>query len=454
MSSKFIRGLYFNFVGVPLATNSAANLVTLKLIYEFWGFCSNGGNSLTLPGGFATISGSLAPNYLSMPAGFESGSTTLLASGSDGSTSLGSPIFTAPSVNWTSGSYTGKFLVTWRSGSTSTDDSVYLITQILNTSSILVDPTTGGTPYAPANNLPSFTTRTGINYRVIDLVAAGNLGWTTPGSYMILQFNGSYVNVGQANSQCMMKSYSGFTNNGGTVGFTLSASGSWNGTAFTDSTQVQMPDCANSTADWFYNQNNYGDNYFVLSSDPASLLMLVAGTTVNPYSGVSSFFHIEVPARLFPYNVDPNPICSTNNAQTSFQQSQIPSGLGFASGMGSGWLLHDPFDLVNYVRHLVLAKNIAGESSSFANNQHTITVVTDYNVNSNKQILLDMILAHNQSRTEFTMGRVQLRRAMLTAVPMSNVKFGSNGEWISMTGGWLWPWDNSTLHRPLIPINF
>ena len=220
MNSKFLRGLYFNFVGVPNSgASSAANLVAMKLIYEFWGFCTNGGNSLTQPGGFATISGALAPNYISMPTGFQSGSSSLLTSGSDGATSLGSPVFTAPSVNWTSGSYLGKFLVTWQSGSTSTDDSIYPILQILNSSSIVVDTTIGGTPYAPANYLPSFTNRSGVNFRVIDLVAAGNLGWKS-GSYMVLQFNGSYVNAGQANSQCMMKSYytGGGNPTGGTAG--------------------------------------------------------------------------------------------------------------------------------------------------------------------------------------------------------------------------------------------
>src|SRR6188474_1477589 len=115
------------FVKAHITTTTVSNTNAMrwlhKLMYEFWGFCINGDDNLLQPRGFAPLSGVL------FPANWQSGTAVLLASGSDGSTQDGMPFFEAPSIDWTSGSKVGKHLVTWKSGSTCTDDSIYLITQ-------------------------------------------------------------------------------------------------------------------------------------------------------------------------------------------------------------------------------------------------------------------------------------------------------------------------------------
>lgn len=56
-----------------------------KLMYEFWGFCINGSDSLTLAGGMPEneVTGT------SMPDGFQNGTGSLISSGSDGFPEVG-----------------------------------------------------------------------------------------------------------------------------------------------------------------------------------------------------------------------------------------------------------------------------------------------------------------------------------------------------------------------------
>ena len=420
----------------------------LKLIYEFWGFCVNGGNSLLNPGGFAST------GYLNMAPGFESGSAVLLASGSDGATTLGTNVFTAPSVNWTSGSIIGKCLVTWQSGSSSTDDSVYQITQVISSSSIAVNVLQGGTPQPTASNQLAFTTRSSINYRVVDLHAAGNLPGAHDGNNMILQFNAGAINAGQAASQVELSLGSGGHTDLSAVSFTLSPSGSWNGTTFSDASPALPPD----NGDWFFPNGSGVTNFVSLWADQASLMMQTRGS----YAPAGTSFQIEIPIRLFPANVDPNPICCYNSGDAGQSNSVANEGdLHF----GSGWLLPVPNDNATLRRHFVLTPNLSGDttanpgSTSLANTNNVVNLAAErfkeayYNVRTKSTILLGCVLAHRQVGTSFTMGRVRLRQARISPFGYSSfdTKIGQRGEWISLGYGLLWPWDNAQLPHSLFP---
>ena len=218
LTPKFIRAH-----NIPSTAGSKAFEWFFKLMYEFWGFCVNGGDDLKVPGGFAPLTG------VSMPAGFESGSQVLIASGTDGFTQNGMPFFNSLDKFKFSGSYVGKHLVTWKSGSTSTDDSIYEIIGWVNSGTIRVNILEGGTPYTGSLH-PGFTDRTQINYRIIDFLAAANLsGYTTSSDYLVLQFNGApLVNPGQPLSQAKItKRLTGIQ--APNVPIQLSPSGSWHG---------------------------------------------------------------------------------------------------------------------------------------------------------------------------------------------------------------------------------
>lgn len=227
LTPKFLRA---HFIDSTIAHSHARWL--MKAIYEFWGFCVNGGDDLKSAGGFAPISGVFTVPWSG------SADTSLMASGSDGFTNVGMPFFNTVNPTAFSSSYVGMHLVVWKSGSTSTDDSIYQITQWLNSSSIRVNVLEGGTPYS-ASMHPSFTTRSNVNYRVINFPNIINLALTYNTSSLVVQFNGAgIVNPSQRNSQCRIKMVNGelgspFTSaNSWGFAFTLSPSGTWHGPEF------------------------------------------------------------------------------------------------------------------------------------------------------------------------------------------------------------------------------
>jgi len=230
MAMKFIRGLIYPNPN----TNGTGLYWRLKWIYEFWGFCVNGGASTTVPGGFA------ANNGIIFPTNFTDG-TSLLASGVDGSTSVvtgdnfdGECIFTSPSATFTT-DMIGKALVIWKPNSDSSEDSIYLITTVLNSNQIVFNANTGGTPN-PSTKHPTMSARTGINYRVVDMFAGFNAA-AAYGFGLVLNFDADSINSGQGNidghSQVFLGSF-GTTSGAGTpwmnyFAYSLGGSGSWSG---------------------------------------------------------------------------------------------------------------------------------------------------------------------------------------------------------------------------------
>lgn len=460
---KFVRALR-----VPVgASQTQPSLALFKLLYEFWGFCVNGGSSLRTPGGFASNNlGVLTASYLSMPAGFESGSC-LLASGSDGSTTYGDSVFQAPSVNWTSGSMAGKYLVTWQSGSTSTDDSIYPIVSVVNSSSIIVDTNCGGTPMSGSGlNRPRFTTRSSINFRVIDMSTAMTLpGFAAP-NYMVFQLNGPAINAGQAFSQAKLTyRTAGYSFPVGTI--SLSQSGSWNGTSFTDGTPELPPDVvitegsASAGTGW-YNSTG-GSIFYTFIADQAALLCESHGDAIqSPLT-----FHIEVPTRLYPQSKDPNPICAVS---TSFRQSSTPTRCMTTTlfthpcSYGSGWICPNALDNTVTRRYYASTKSMTGifygGSAIGSLDSGDATFLRDlrfnqafYNPRTRKYSIFDIVLAHRSSGLSYSMGRVQVRRAaFVPGTIQQHTKLGANGEWMMVTEGIVWPWDNSQLPYGLFSV--
>lgn len=222
MGMKFIRGMVY-----PNATSGGRGVSwRIKWIYEFWGFCINGTSSLTVPGGMA------ANNPVNMTADFTTNS--LMASGSDGyhpsiSGELfsGDCLFTAQSSTPFTASMVGKALVMWKPGSDSSEDSIYVITQVINSSQIIININTGGIP-SPTTKHPSMTLRTGVNYRVVDM----ELGAASPlnGGFIVLQTDASSINPGQGNSQIQLGCSSiGSSNSNINFQLGISGTGSWNG---------------------------------------------------------------------------------------------------------------------------------------------------------------------------------------------------------------------------------
>jgi len=415
-----------------------------KLLYEFWGFCVNGSNDLIVPGGFAN-SGVL------MPAGWQSGSAVLLASGSDGTTFSGQSVFQAPSINWTSGSMAGKWLVMWKSSSQSTEDSVYPITQVINSSSIRIDVNAAGSPN-PSNLKPSLTDRSNIRFRVVDLNAATFLsGYTADADGLVVVFRGaSLVNSGQLSSQVRTRIRTTIGSNLPNVGLTLSPLGTWTPASssgfFTDgSSEINA---AVGSVGWTSNALLSGTGHVSLIGAQDFIICHVKGGW-QAASDLSSGFHLEVPQRLYPQSFDPNPIIA---------MTWGTSGLTISSsidGYGGGFKAVDPRDgstvtLRSMIRSLTGDYFNATQYPSGAPNNYDVGRFNGmyFNALNNKFMVSDMLLGTpSTSIGSYCASRFRLRRARWVPRPVAPrfQRFGDQGEWIKVQSGVLWPWDNSTL---------
>lgn len=426
---KFIKGLRSSFVDELTATQGARFF--MKLLYEFWGFCVNGTNDLRTPGGLASVSGA------NFPSGFTTGSS-VIASGSDGVTSFGTDVFqtiTGDFINLhsqlTGSSETGlvgKYLVTWKPGSTSTDDSVYRIKTLTDVSSIRVEVITGGTTRLGAKAF--FQDRSEILWRVVDIGDAAALSGWTSGMGLTLQFEQApTVNAGQATPQVhvALETESSLSR----LRLTVSPSGSWNGTTFTDySGSLIVP----------WTVTTSGESLFYLIGGKECLIAQSTGVddawNANPVG-----FHVEVPKRLLTAQHDPNPVAlmvwHSGSAATQLTAYNNFSMVGPGSRF-ERWntLVRAPFgDITN----TTITPNSGGLWHDLNAGDRFGRV--HFNPYANTYLSTDAVL-YNVASGSFCFGRCRLRRIRFTA---NNLKVGQRlgEEWIHAGNGILWPWDNS-----------
>jgi len=455
MAIKFLRTL-------TCSTNGGATRVShmMKMMYEFWGFCINGGASLTNPGGFATITPT------TMPANFNGG-TSLLASGSDGYTNAttifrydGYTNFYAQSTTPFLQSMVGKQLVMWKSGSGSSEDSIYNIINYISPSNIIININSGGTPSTPDGYKPSVTSRAAINYRVIDLQTAATA--TSDGNYFVMQLDPTGINTGQANSQ--VKFTIATTNT--IMNAQLSPAGTWNGSAFTDGTIVftssngnaQMPNAST------------GNVNFTLTGDKDFLIGTFQNQTNSNTYG-AWMFHLEIPERLYTLAQDPNPITlllmgyDQNLASTPFprfQSSQSTNGYGGGFTMAT----HPTDTPTNNVRaYRTLVKATAGDGNADFGGSGGSGItnlcglsLTDFRIAlgpySNVHVLASKaILCLPGITGQFSLARVKLRRVRFTStvLPVFS-RFDSGGDFMQFYNGIALPWDKTVLPFTLYPF--
>ena len=416
LTAKYVRAH-----NIPTATNGYAWF--FRLLYEFWGFCVGGGPDLSAPGtgSFAPVSG-----VFGFPANFTT--TGTLASGSDGFTADGQPFFGSLSPTAFSSSYVNQWLVAWKSGTTSTDDSVYQITQWINSSSIRLNVLHGATPYSGSLH-PSMTVRSSINWRIVDFSAAAGLAGFSTSDSLVLQFSDAgNVNVGQANSQARLRRNTTSFNG---VGVTLSPSGSWGvnsgSVGFTDAVTEQV-------TSWFNGSDSPA--YISLWGAGDFLIVHYKGQTTSQGSGV----HIEIPQRLYPQGVDPNPICVSNYGFT------VPVLGSATTHYGGGFYMHNPPDNTT-MQYFGMARRFDGVDLS------TLVGATNgplngayYNTYQNKFLFSDIILANPNNSGQYQLARARLRRvrALPPIIPQFE-RVGNNGEWLHVVNGVMWPWDNAVL---------
>jgi len=409
-----------------------------KLLYEFWGFCVNGGASLTVPGGIAD---------LSFPPGFQSGSNTLLARGADGSTTFGTDIFQSTSVNFTqvnSGSLIGKYLVTWVPGGSSTDDSVYRITAVLDPTHLQVSIHSGGT--RRLGNHSVFWDRHGISWRLVDISATTQLSGWGEGKYMVLNLPAApTVNPGQLVSQVKVTHHTGASGVEGNVGITVSPSGSWN-----SSTRLFTDGASEVTGSWF-SGNTPGQVTYTLIG--AGDFLIAEARAFSPGAQgaftAGSGFHVEVPQRLYPPALDPNPVAwlSWTNATPSQVASTYYNGLTMVDHAGTSrqWTTLVRSPMGTNVRADYTGNSYGtGQWQQFGLPAFRFAFI-NLDVEDMQYLSSDGVLSLSLA-SQFSASRARLRRVRFSTADMkTGTRLGDSPGWVHVANGVLWPWDNSIL---------
>ncbi len=440
---KLVKGLQ-SPPNVQLTAQQAGRFF-FKLIYEFWGFCVNGASSLTVPGG-------LVSSGMALPSGFESGSAVLLGAGNDGTTDFGGANFSSQQVNFSeisalqpSGStLVGKYLVTWKPDDPSPDDSIYRITGVQDASHILVDVSTGGT--TRLGGKAYFSARSNIRFRVVDFVSASQLtGWTTSGvlsQSIILNLDAApNVNPAQLVPQVKLD----LTSSQAVFRMTVSPSGSWTGTTFTDaSTQLSQS--------WF-SSGSAGVGSFVVLGGRDFLITNFAGTGGAWLStSRKPGFHIEVPQRLYPPQNDPNPVAWFMWTNSGGSDGLSPTTGSLASGFKMvcqdgttrDWITMTRCPLPGGDRVNYAITPASGGLWYGISRTNTPYARAHFNSFSGSYLTTDAVLMQSGSsaNAQYSLSRVRLRRVRFTG--RNTPPYLRLGErWVHIGGGVLWPWDGS-----------
>lgn len=429
MAMKICRALQY----VTATSSQHENAQVLKLMYEFWGYCVNGTAALTTPGGLAATTPS------TLPAGFLEGSS-VLATGSNGVTVAGSNQFTSAGATFSLGTHFGKYLVTWIPGSNSGDDSIYQIQGVPNATTLVVGPATGGTPQA-GTLVPALTSRTGINYRVVDALAASSLA-VANGQYVVFQATPSNVNVGQSNAQfqCILRG-SSFNS----LGCVYSPLASWGGSSFgaDASTEIATPGGV-----LYANVSNIS-SAITMIGDLDFFICHTCGTAQsNSNNAKGGMFHFETPIRLYTQAQDPNPLI----LMVEYAGAQTLSGTDYYSG-GMYMIGHD--GVTRKIK--TLTRSMSGDGPFLSATQNGVigTQVDNrfmQNGPLNKIMVSEALYAMMGVSGQFAIGRCKSKilRFVSTNTP-AYVRVTNNGAFIHVGNGVCWPWDGSILPYPLLP---
>lgn len=378
-------------------------------------------------------------------------SPSLITFGNDGYTNQttdfqfsGQQSFFSASQPFTT-SMVGKTLVAWKAGSNSSEDGLYNIAAYVSPSQILVNVNNGGTPSVPDGYKPSFTNRTSINFRVVDMGIAGATTGVTDGNYMVMQFDPTGINTGQANSQVQLI-IAGATNT--RIDHRISPAGTWNGTTFSDATTQTAPNAPSSSS--FFNGSAGGTTQQITLIGDKDFLIGHYRDANNGMGAAGVAFHIEIPDRLYTQAQDPNPIVVNFNgfgAATQFTST------GTTHTYGGGWVMKCNDGTARAYKCTVRALNGDGNSNltivaaaqtpgnSLSDFRAGMNVFTGTVLNSPGFLTLPGVVG------QYSMARVRLRKVRFanSFMPQFTRFNTSAGDFILITQGVAIPWDKTVL---------
>jgi len=434
MTDYFVRSLVVD--PLTYSPSARATAITLRMIYEFWGYCVNGTALLTTPGGMPTTPTAGPAN------GFEG--TTVLATGSDGATIVGADTFDSAGATFTS-AHLNKHLVVWKPGDPTSENSIYQIIGVPSSTQLRLLVANGGVP-DPTTLKPSFTSRSSIQYRIIDLATVGGLAWVAVTHYVVLQFTPTLINAGQASSQVQFRLKTGISTPTN-IDMILSPGGTWTGAAFTDGSTAIFP---NSNTSGLHNSASGTYCLFTMIADENSVIMHISGFGMT--TGTTGGYYIEIPKRLYTLAQDPNPIaaCCWGVANMIVTSSTL--------NLSGYWWMVCPDTVTR--NHLPLTRSVQGigtdstASEGLAFNDN-LDGDRGFNYPRGLGLTSPVLIGHHKTAGQYALARAQLRRMRMATTALPNYKrIGTNGEWLHLNTSILFPWDNTILPFNLMSLGF
>jgi len=331
------------------------------------------------------------------------------------------------------------------SGSTSTDDSIYRILAVNSTTQIVLSPFSGGTPdiSTQKNNI---TSRSNLNYKVIDLIAASQLG-VANGNYLVgTMFGSANVNPGQSVSQFQFL-LRGAANTFGLFGMIGSPTATWNNvSAFVSpgGASATITERTTLTANSFSGTGTGVNGAVTLIGDQDFFIGHIRSSNSNTTTGW--YFNILFPTRIYTQAQDPNPMAILVGANA------LTTGTGNDSLSNAFYMVGT--DGVTRANQL-MTKNFAGDGVTGTTYTIGPNLSNALAVQSRQgqAIISDAIISTVATAGQYCLTRGRMRTiSFIGATFPSWHLFGNNGEFIHVGNGILWPWDGSLLPYNLLSL--
>lgn len=335
--------------------------------------------------------------------------------------------------------------------STSTDDSIYRIVAVNGNTQLQVAPFTGGTPDISTLK-PNITSRSALNYRVIDVIAASQLGIANGNYFVGTMFGPPNINSGQSFSQFQFF-LRGSANPFGAFGLLGSPTATWNGSAFVSpgGPSATITERTSATSNTFSGTTSGAIGAVTLIAD----MDFFFGHIRSPNSSAATgwYFFITTPTRLYTLAQDPNPMTIMVGANAL---SITGNSIGTDSIATSFYMVGT--DGVTRNQRL-MSRNFQGDinktgTGCVVGDNYTLgpslPTIIGFQERIGQVIFGDALIASDFAG-QYYLNRCKLRPFQFTTggLPLYHL-VGANGEFIHVGNGLLLPWDGSVLPYNLL----
>lgn len=460
-----------NGVSLPAGTINVISTATFPASGTIYVYTNQGTQTVTYTGVTSTSFTGCSGGIGTMSTGNNVTSNSLMTLGSDGYTNAttefrmdGYHDFYASGIPFTS-NMVGKQLVMWKPGSNSSEDSIYNIIAFKNPSNIVINVNNGGTPSIAADGYrPSLTTRSSINYRVIDVGVAGAATGIADGNFIIFQVDPTGVNTGQAVAQLQLIIAAGPSGTNQQLNYNMSPNGSWTGTAFgIDASGVRTPNTSSAGAT-YQNQNLVSNGTMTTTLIGDKDFLIIYGKDSAHGSSAGFVNHWEIPERLYTQTQDPNPFTVLINGYNATPAStQAFNSTATNHSYGGGFVMRCNDGVYRLHRTAVRTLSGDGNPGGFSGGSATSVrqpgnTLTDIRIGANFRTGA-LVNSNGILCLPGVVGQYSLSRARLRRITFANsfmvlfTRFGSPvQDWLLVTQGVAIPWDKTVLPLTIFPF--